>query len=87
VFEGDFSYQTYGEDQESIRGLEVELESENVENCRRASAISSIVTAMFEMLVVCRTGMLLSTSNWLAFKVVLEAKASLRGLKIVERLC
>ena len=38
-------------------------------------------------LVVCRTGMLLSTSNWIAFKVVLEAKASLRGLKIVERLC
>ena len=31
-FERDFSYQTYGEDQESIRGLEVELEWENAEN-------------------------------------------------------
>ena len=34
-FERDFSYQTYGEDQESIRGLEAELQSENVENSRK----------------------------------------------------
>ena len=30
-FERYFPYRTYGEDQESIRGLEVELEWENAE--------------------------------------------------------
>ena len=38
-FERDFSYQTYGEDQESIRGLEAELESEYAESLPESGRI------------------------------------------------